>query len=292
MLVDELYRKSVCYVVAERWDENKECYEVLPEGTAFFVVEHVKTASLYYAVTARHVVEGIKRDNKYRNMFFRANTLTRKSLDIPIQYQDWVFHKETDVAVCSISFDPSVDTFPLFVGSLGANAVPGHDVFFIGLFSSLPGEQSVNAIVRFGKIAHPLTRVPIADVAGDVRYVDAYLVESRSWGGESGSPVFLYDEHYAKPYRSPLDSELYDYYGGIQESRITSSQVRPNLLGLLHGHFEINRHVRTSQGQTTGEVDVNSGIAVVIPASKIIQTLSDPVFEIKRQEIRDRVDAS
>jgi len=88
--------------------------------------------------------------------------------------------------------------------------------------------------------------------------VDAYLVETRSWGGESGSPAFFYGE----PGRIP-------------------PQCPTTLLGVLHGHFDIKKAVKASGGgETTGGgsftyetttqiVELNSGIAVVLPAQDL-----------------------
>lgn len=287
MLVDELYRKNVCYIAAEYRENDSKDYTIVPVGTAFFVRYVLGSHAFYYAITARHVIQDTHDSSQYRNIFFRVNNPgSRVARDIPVSYEDWVFHADSDVAVCRANWDASIDVFGLPVGALGTPATPGHDVFFIGLFERLPGEGSVDAIVRFGKVAHPLTKVPISDFSTGrgTKIVDAYLVESRSWGGESGSPVFLHDEHYVV---AP-EPGLYGWRADIQQSRVTSTQVEPKVLGLLYGHFEINRSVRSGTVETGDEVDLNSGIAVVIPASKILETLADPRLENYRQEAIDR----
>ncbi|MFC1908948.1 hypothetical protein ACFLXD_03695 [Chloroflexota bacterium] len=102
----------------------------------------------------------------------------------------------------------------------------------------------------------PLRLDPYSEVA---ILADAYLVESRSWGGHSGSPVFIYFPITRKP--GVID------FGHQQEFA---------LLGLTQGHFDIPKDVIfTGDILGTGEVPLNAGIAVVIPAEKIIETLME-----------------
>jgi hypothetical protein len=87
--------------------------------------------------------------------------------------------------------------------------------------------------------------------------VDAYLVEARSWGGHSGSPVFVY---------FPPDREL----GVIS----VGGGPRIMLLGLVHGHYELPQPVDlTGDIFGSGKVSMNAGIAVVIPAQAITELL-------------------
>jgi hypothetical protein len=163
----------------------------------------------------------------------------------------------------------------------------GHDVFFIGMFSELPGQERVEAIARFGKVALPKTKIRITVIpdSGSLVEVDACLVESRSWGGESGSPVFLYEEHYLK-------QDFFDDVGlsDVQKSPVRASQVWPPLLGILHGHYEIPRGVKIGIEDTGADVSVNSGIAVVIPAHEIYATLMDERLVKDREELKDRLE--
>jgi hypothetical protein len=99
--------------------------------------------------------------------------------------------------------------------------------------------------------------------------MSAYLIEARSIGGHSGSPVFVnmlapraYRASSARPL--PMPGELRDYY----------------LLGLIRGHL---------RAKDTGEYgvadrDENSGIATVIPAQDIWDILGQPELENERLE--------
>ena len=72
--------------------------------------------------------------------------------------------------------------------------VPGRTLFFIGLFQPLPGVERVEAVVRTGSIAAVGVDVPLEldGREGSSTSVKSHLAECRSWGGESGSPVYAY----------------------------------------------------------------------------------------------------
>jgi hypothetical protein len=296
MLVEEFYRENVGYLVAQVWDEDRNDWMSRPEGTVFFI--QLSTPGLfgfiYYAVTCRHVIEGIRDGGSgYRKtVFIRVNDLKGEAQDVPFMVDDWILGKETDVAVIRIHFGPSLVwwAYPMYNG--GAEKLkPGHDVFFVGLFAPLPGDGSVQAIVRSGKVARPSTKVSVTlnPYSGESVIVDAYVVEANSWGGESGSPVFVYEQKYV-PAEPPLQTIADNPEIWAREERNREKivgRVEPKLLGLLHGHFLIKRTVMRGQTEIGG-VDVNSGIAVVIPAEGIRATLMDErLVEDRARTVRD-----
>jgi hypothetical protein len=63
----------------------------------------------------------------------------------------------------------------------------GDEVFIVGLFRHHHGTRKNIPIVRVGNLA-ALTEEKVATKLG---LLDAYLIEARSIGGLSGSPVFL-----------------------------------------------------------------------------------------------------
>jgi hypothetical protein len=103
-----------------------------------------------------------------------------------------------------------------------------------------------------------------------VQEVNVHLVEFRSWGGESGSPVFLYEEAILIP-NSDLRPDL--PAATIALADLRASDVQPRLLGMLHGHFDA--HGR----------DENSGIAAVIPFEAIAEILRCNSLEVERNRI-------
>jgi hypothetical protein len=92
--------------------------------------------------------------------------------------------------------------------------------------------------------------------------MDAYLIEARSIGGLSGSPVFL-------------NLGVVRYIGnGIKHSTGGPIQL---LLGLVHGHFDVHSSltddVLSDASQPLSAQRVNTGIAIVVPIEKVVETI-------------------
>jgi len=87
----------------------------------------------------------------------------------------------------------------------------------------------------------------------------AYLIESRSIKGLSGSPVFV-----LKPNGIQIGNHL-----------VPSTIVTLHFLGLMHGHWDLKPgesvDVDDAEG---GEDSINVGIAIVIPAKHILETIN------------------
>jgi len=104
---------------------------------------------------------------------------------------------------------------------------------------------------------------------GDLGPIDAYLVEARSIGGLSGTPVFV-------------------HMGGVRtlagKARFRGGSFY--WLGLMHGHWDLPVSYTDSLAEniSTGE-RVNMGIAIVVPAMKILEVLTQPqLVEMRRRE--------
>jgi len=84
--------------------------------------------------------------------------------------------------------------------------------------------------------------------------LDAYLIEARSVGGLSGSPVFL-----------NLGTSRY------KKGQQVTSHRGPIilLLGLIHGHFDVPFAQVVADAESLGLTPekINTGIAIVTPAS-------------------------
>jgi hypothetical protein len=96
--------------------------------------------------------------------------------------------------------------------------------------------------------------------------MDAYLIELRSLGGLSGSPVFL---HLSGP-RSKKNSDKFFV-------------IEPHafyLLGLVNGHWNLDpatKEVISEDYQINNREKINTGIGIVVPAIKILETLNHPI---------------
>jgi len=130
-----------------------------------------------------------------------------------------------------------------------------HEIFITGLFRSHYGNQRNVPIVRVGNIAMMRDEPVRTEYCGPT---DAYLVEARSIHGLSGSPVFI-----------NIGSNLF-------------------LLGLMHGHFDVeNLTEDVVVEDANGPSGIHTGIGVVIPVEKIIETLNQAgLVEQRRRDAK------
>jgi hypothetical protein len=149
----------------------------------------------------------------------------------------------------------------------------GDEVFIAGLFSPAGDENKNNIpIVRHGNVA----MMPDEPIQTSYGYADVYLVEARSIGGLSGSPVFVRET-------VSIPAEI----GG--EQILAGATARQQLLGLMRGHWdikesEINNATFTMPDQGRG---VNMGIGIVVPAMKILETIKQPDVETMMKDVED-----
>jgi len=281
MQVGEQYRKCVCFLLYENADEEGVLRRYLA-GTGFFVALELDAphATRVYLVTAKHVVQGARSKGP---MFARINHDDGGYVDLACPYEAWHESDETDVAAAIV--DGGIPADWIFIPKerfatdafLGEHEVgAGDQVFFVGLFSSFPGMTRNQPILRFGRISlmpdEPVSiRRDVDDP--DSRFdVDAYLVESRSWGGDSGSPVFI---HWPPPAPGALAG---------------TPPPPAHLLGLVHGHYSQEEDVAfVGDILGSGKVSMNLGVAIVIPAKKILALLNDEDFVKDRERMSEAV---
>ncbi len=254
-------------------------------GTAFFVgVALDDTRSASYVVTARHNLLAIDARNfdDPQHVMLRINMTDGTSKFAKIVRKAWLFPEEnSDVAVAPFAIPEEFDQEVFPVESFATEEVIereaigiGEEVFLIGLFVKHFGKHKNNPILRVGNIA-AMPDEPVD--AGSLGHIDAYLVEARSIGGISGSPVFVC---LAGVRKNPSGTQI----GGTP---------RYFLLGLMHGHWNWD-HSKDNpvfdsdepRMDSSGLDHINTGIAVVIPASKILSVLNAKRFEEARQAMK------
>ncbi|MFA6561799.1 MAG: hypothetical protein WCV00_07800 [Verrucomicrobiia bacterium] len=126
----------------------------------------------------------------------------------------------------------------------------GDEVCIVGLFSYHKGTSKNHPILRTGNIAM-MPDEPIQTSEGPM---EAYLIEARSIGGLSGSPVFVRIE--------------------CQRADKTMQHTWA-FLGLIHGHWVTpteNINDMTEQ-DAKGKMSLNTGIAIVTPGLKLLDIL-------------------
>ena len=262
MKIPDQVRKTVAFIAyVDQRDQT-----IRPVGSVFFVgpdpLPGSQSVSRVFAVTARHVIEGLLRKG-CQECLLRLNPVNpeRDVISIAVPLDRWQFHPDDvslDVAVYEQGIPDEVDqlVLPLSLGAtpeqLAANEVDlGDEVFISGLFIHHYGARRNIPIVRTGNLA-ALDEEPVSTKRGPIQ---AYLVEARSIGGLSGSPVFL----------------------NLGSTRMIGGSLKyggPNilLLGLIHGHYEaaaeealLSDHV----SEDTMGASINAGIAIVVPFSRV-----------------------
>ena len=239
-------------------------------GTAFFmgVDAGYDDQSFPYLVTARHCAKdpdlGIADE-----MHVRLNTKTGGSVRIPVSPGDWWLHPTADVAV--MPFVPDEGTFHLKMWGIQGCATnkwmkelaigPGDDVFITGLLIHHPGTTRNMPIVRLGSIAG-LPEEPIRLSTGDDVVA---LLEVRSIGGLSGSPVFVHLPFWRDTERGSI------FVAGDSKA---GSGGEYRLLGVMHGFFPVGAN--DPDNVSAGNEDLNTGIAVVALADRILDFINDP----------------
>ncbi len=231
-------------------------------GTCFFVgIENQYKC----VVTAKHVIEGIKNKYALEDVFIRVNLLNGHTQTIPTKVKSWQYHEDetVDIAIHQFDFENSYDHLHYPASSfLNDDFIEkyeigcGDEVFITGLFKPHFGETKNSPIVRIGNIA--LMPSEKMQVNGCLR--DAYLIESRSIGGLSGSPVFVNLGDARK-------------FGG----RIQHAQGKhiPLLLGLIHGHFNSEKNdIDSISNKTSDQEKINVGIAIVTPVAKLLEIIN------------------
>jgi hypothetical protein len=215
-------------------------------------------------------------------VFVRANLKSGAGGLIPASLSEFRFHpnnaiEATDVAVCLMSREVVAEDDESKKDTIDCRWVPlngdrtlvasdqeikdlgigiGDEVVVVGLFRSHYGLERNVPIVRIGNIASMREEPVFTKYAGDI---EAYLVEARSIGGLSGSPVFV----------------------ARSASNVPGFVL---LLGMMHGHFDVrslNEDVVTDDDAS--DSGIHTGIGVVIPVHKIIETVEHPDLNAMRQ---------
>jgi hypothetical protein len=243
-------------------------------GTAFFVSvrSSVDGGRFVYLVTAKHNLENFDNSELYLSINSTLGDVRAVLLEEP--RARWWFHPtdaSVDVAVMSFPLDKIMDitTVDMEDMCLTPESIEryhvgiGDEVFIAGLFTPVSGNGRNVPIVRHGNVAMlPHERVELDAPFGPS---DVYLIEARSIGGISGSPVFV---------RETINIEVTDEQG---EKLRLHGNGRVFLMGLVHGHWDVEESRKNNyQVVHNRPGGVNMGIAIVVPASKILETLNQP----------------
>lgn len=283
MRVSDLIRDCVAYIGAPRIDGSVDI-----GGTGFFVAKPAPgyavtavtrsrlhmTGMFMYFVTARHVLDKI-RDKGAENAAIRVNLKAGGCEYLYCPLNAFTAHPDPTVDLVIVHADnelPQTTVVPWSMfGGVVTNAFVerenigvGTPISIAGLFTHHGGRDKNLPIVRSGNIA----AMAEEKVLTKMGLMDALLIEARSIGGLSGSPVFT-NLALERMYDPPIQS-FEDVSGTL-------------LLGIVHGHFD-----EGPEGER-----VNVGIGIVTPATKLVEllhlpgVLAEEELVLERQRARD-----
>jgi len=279
MMVPDETRKCVAFVGCKNNDEK-----IRFGGTCFFasIPLGIDNFNFNYCITAKHVIEMIKKNSIDQKVYLRFNTKDGGIQIIPTPIENWLSHPNDLAVDVAALFSPmpypemdykripySMMASEKIIKSEGIGI--GDEVFIAGLFANHFGEKKNLPILRIGNIA----MMPEEKIfSQELGLIDAYLIEARSIGGLSGSPVFA---HLAGV----------RYQDG--ESHIIPGRFF--FIGLIHGHWDvpIDKQDDIFIEDFLKNERINMGIAIVIPTYKILEVLNQNTFLQKREEIKKKI---
>ena len=267
MLVNDEVRKCVAFL-GMRLADNSFRFA----GSAFFF-GHARedgSANPVFVVTAKHVIDSI-RSKGITEVFLRMNLKAGGSEWLRTDLDKWFVHPtdaSIDVAIYEAGIPEQYDhlVLPYTVAVtdeiMRQNEVGlGDEVFITGLFRHHHGTARNIPIVRIGNLAC-MAEERVTTRFGDM---DAYLIEARSIGGLSGSPVFL----------------------NLGSVRVIENQLKFRgsgaavfLLGLVHGHYDVKADMTDVQDDGLSFEQVNTGIAIIVPVQSINSVIAE--YEARR----------
>lgn len=252
-----------------------------PYATGFFVSVPSRAARnryLYFA-TAKHVAEDLRNSDIHILVNKRGGGKTEV---IGTEPPTWYLHptdKTCDVAIAPVvpNLEAEFTSIPIehmltreTIEELAIGI--GDEVYSVGLFTEVENTSKNIPILRHGNVS----MMPTEQIQTELGFADVYLIEARSIGGMSGSPVFV------RPTAHIVTSEMLPD-GSFEE--VIGLRDRTKFLGIIHGHWDvkevdINRYPVTHDRKH----GVNYGIAIVVPAVKLIETLNRPELLEKRMK--------
>jgi hypothetical protein len=251
--------------------------DMYPAGTAFFVAWPVPNhgdAGVVGLLTAHHVIAGIRgASSDDGNVHLRVNTEDGGATWVSVSAESWL-HPDAGVDCAMLLWSPDPEMkLDYQVWHLDSSATTevflregigtGDEVFMVGLFRNHLGRDRIEPIVRVGNIA-ATPADPIKTTAyGDMK---AILVEARSIGGLSGSPVFVH-----LGFSRWIDGTVKTWTPA--HARVPGPFI---LLGLMHGHWDA---IEADVDMAGDREKVNMGIGIVVPAEQIIAACRPPFEE-------------
>jgi hypothetical protein len=234
-------------------------------GTTFFVsyntAEGLEDPDAWatFAITSKHVIENMKSVSVDGNSHLRLNKREGGLASYAIPLSSWQvpwYGHNSDVAIAPLELSfAEYDHLALpnhcfldgeFISQ--NNWGVGDEVFFPGLFSGRPGNLSNIPVIRTGNIAC----MPAEKIKTQYSEFRAYIIEARSFGGFSGSPIFI-----------SVDRSGSTYW--MEDHHVPSTGISLFFLGYIQGHYN-------------DENGLNTGLALAVPSQNVLGALVSDDF--------------
>ncbi|HKG58331.1 MAG TPA: hypothetical protein VKB05_01025 [Pyrinomonadaceae bacterium] len=277
MRIPNNYLDCVCFICVKVARLGAE--EDFFIGTGFFcsVPSTLPGLRHSYLVTDRHVIRDAKAEG-YSEFYVRLNMANGRSVSAVIP-DAWIYPENpaVDLAVLPVTLPSEVAGIKTQLLTIKCEDFVteevikeygigvGDNLFITGLFSQRWGYQRNIPIVRTGIIAS-MPDEPFPTKEGEL--YDGYLIETRSIGGLSGSPVYVY-----------LDAWRPQYHKEVSTFNTSNLQWRIYTLGIVRGHWDLERQdeavdVSLAAKLVNNEIErLNTGIAVVTPIREVQKIL-------------------
>lgn len=270
-----------CVVFLGKDTENGRRYI----GTGYIVIEYRPDKSFLFLVTAAHIAEELEGFDFY----IRANHRDGQAVELKQECEKslWWYHPtekaSVDAAVMMVPFPEIMELDiqpiprPMFVSRATIrekNIGVGDEVFVAGLFTNAKGTSRHIPIIRIGNVAMmPEEKIffPTEDKPDQWLYAD--LLESRSIGGLSGSPVFIRETVRLNTFSRGGQMRVATAREESGEPTEMAGLGRFHFFGSMVGHWQIPLPAEFSRTQLEA---VNMGIAPMVPAHKILEVLEQP----------------
>jgi hypothetical protein len=243
-------KKCVVFIGLMKADES-----LVILGTGFLFVDQTRKVNVPVLVTAKHVLDGIK-GTGLDEIYVRVNLKDDTSEWYVTKYTQWILNPDPNIDIAIFVVVSKTNWDHVFYSS-GSTATTerivenqidtGDEVFIVGLFVHHHGSKKNIPIVRVGNIS----AMPSEKIQTAKHLMDGYLIEARSIGGLSGSPVFV----------------------NFGLTRLLNGKVRHSinaighlLIGVIYGHYN-------DKGVNEFE-KLNTGIAIVTPIEKVMETIA------------------
>jgi len=265
-------------------DSARDGIKIGGSGFLVGVWSNEDKAQHLYVVTNRHVVEdcSVVRITAHNDdaIIIRVPNEVDAGWKFPDGGDDlavWYFARQPIVEEQRFSFVP----FGALISQTerGFYGV-GDECFMLGRFIGHDGRQENLPTVRFGNISM-LPEEKIKTPQGN--FVDAFLIETRSQAGYSGSPVFVYHEN-TTVYMPVRESSAYKR--SVSKVKLDAQDSFSfKLLGIDCAHLR-NVAIVTQENEKGGltkkvhpdvpdaRVELGSGMLIVVPAWKLTDLMN------------------